>query len=593
MGIAFTIDSPFKVAHYGIDSVVSIGDDMLIEKLRKKYCEDHNFPYEEIDLNAEDHRAKRLTAYLNLMNELVNRNFENLVNEVDQEFKPELNKYFDILPPKSTLKSEYDALVSKNTSSEDLKNWLRENLTIGKIDVNIMTKIDKENVKKDVKLPVMYNDAHAGIRGFAQSDLDSSVILSAGMNPRLFGYMENFEDFYPTPDRKIKKKIVLKVSDYRSALIQGKFFAKKGLWVSEYRIESGLNCGGHAFATDGFLMGPILEEFRNNRNELAQAIHELAAPALENKGKFVPDTPLDIKITCQGGVGTAEEQDFLIDHYKVDSVGWGTPMLLVEEVTTLDDETRNLLVEAKEKDLYLSASSPLGVPFNNLRTNTQNIIEQERIEKNRPGSPCPKKYLVSNKEFTDHAICTASRQYQHAKLQALEKELSPQGFDVKKDSVTVKSCICVGLGTAALVKYGIEHKKEGPGVSICPGPNMAYFSKLMNLKEITDHIYGRDNVISRDDRPNMFVKELDLYLKYLTDKISETAESFNSRQKANLVAFANNLEEGIEYNKQLFTDVKNKFEDSKTQILSDLNDGMDSLKDLMTTIEMLNTSKVA
>ena len=72
------------------------------------------------------------------------------------------------------------------------------------------------------------------------------------MNPRLYSYIENFEDFFPTKNGIIKKKIILKVSDYRSALIQGKFLAKKGLWVSEYRIESGLNCGGHAFASDGF-----------------------------------------------------------------------------------------------------------------------------------------------------------------------------------------------------------------------------------------------------------------------------------------------------------------------------------------------------
>jgi hypothetical protein len=82
--------------------------------------------------------------------------------------------------------------------------------------------------------------------------------------------MENFDDFYPNENGEIKKKIILKVSDYSSALIQGKFLAKKGIWISEYRIESGLNCGGHAFATDGYLMGPILEEFKTNRQSLIE-----------------------------------------------------------------------------------------------------------------------------------------------------------------------------------------------------------------------------------------------------------------------------------------------------------------------------------
>src|SRR5690606_27470761 len=177
-----------------------------------------------------------------------------------------------------------------------------------------------------------YNDAHAALRGYAQSKLCSSVILSAGMNPRLYSYLENFEDFFPDADGNIKKKIVLKVSDYRSALIQGKFLAKKGMWVSEYRIESGLNCGGHAFATDGFLMGPILKEFRDNRTELATSVYELLQQALLEKGKTIPHKVLNLKITAQGGVGTPEEHLFLMDKFQVDSVGWGTPFLLVPEV---------------------------------------------------------------------------------------------------------------------------------------------------------------------------------------------------------------------------------------------------------------------
>ena len=48
------------------------------------------------------------------------------------------------------------------------------------------------------------------------------------MNPRLYGYIAKFNDFFPNKDGYIKKKIVLKVSDFRSAMIQGKFLAKKG-----------------------------------------------------------------------------------------------------------------------------------------------------------------------------------------------------------------------------------------------------------------------------------------------------------------------------------------------------------------------------
>jgi len=48
MGTAFTADTPLKVAQYGIDSVVSIVDDVLLERLRKVYSEKYGFDYIEI-----------------------------------------------------------------------------------------------------------------------------------------------------------------------------------------------------------------------------------------------------------------------------------------------------------------------------------------------------------------------------------------------------------------------------------------------------------------------------------------------------------------------------------------------------------------
>ena len=86
-------------------------------------------------------------------------------------------------------------------------------LKMGSIDVNVMTKVDRENYRNKEKLPTPYNDAHAAVRGFAQSKLQSSLILSAGMNPRLYSYLENFEDFYPDANGHIKKKIILKSQD--------------------------------------------------------------------------------------------------------------------------------------------------------------------------------------------------------------------------------------------------------------------------------------------------------------------------------------------------------------------------------------------
>ncbi|MEA3446182.1 MAG: hypothetical protein U9R19_15795 [Bacteroidota bacterium] len=577
MGIGFTVDTPLKVSQYGIDSVISLVDDILLEKLRKMYCDKFEMPYNEISEKIEDFRAKRITSYLDLINKLAKDKFEDFKNTLSHKGN-ELKEYLNMLPDSSTIKQEFKSLTAKYFNLDDVKSWIKENVHMGSIDVNIMSKIDKENYSKQEKLPTEFNDAHAALRGFANSNLSSSIILSAGMNPRLYSYIEQFKDFFPDKSGEIKKKIVLKVSDYRSALIQGKFLAKKGLWVSEYRIESGLNCGGHAFASNGFLMGPILAEFRDNRKELIKSVHEIMLPALANKNRTIPQNELPLKITAQGGVGTAEEHQFLIDHYQVDSVGWGSPFLLVPEVSNVDEQTRNQLSVALEDDLYLSNISPLGVPFNSLRGNTKDIEKLSRIDKGKPGSLCPKHYLISNKEFTDKNICTASYRYQRLKIKELDaKELSSYDYQHEYDKIVDKSCICVGLGTPALLVNNLDTKVEGVGVSVCPGPNMAYFSKIMKLKEMVHHIYGKSNVITRTDRPNMFVKELKVYIDYLKNIIDETKSSMTNKQEKYLFTFADNLKEGINYYSSLFSGLKNFFGDTKPTILYDLESGRKAL----------------
>jgi hypothetical protein len=592
MGIGFTIDTPLKVSHLGIDSVISLVDDILIEKLRKMYCERFELPYQEISDKLEDFRAKRITSYLNLINDVAQKKFTDLINSAHETAK-EIKEYLSLLPNASHLKEEFENLTSGDFSVAEIKKWLKENLYMGSIDVNIMTKVDKDNYTKNDKLPTEFNDAHAALRGYANSDLNSSVILSAGMNPRLYSYMENFDDFFPDGNGNIKKKIVLKVSDYRSALIQGKFLAKKGIWVSEYRIESGLNCGGHAFATDGYLMGPIMAEFRDNKQAYINEIHDILIPALANKGREVPKQNLSLKITAQGGVGTAVEHQFLMDHYKVDSVGWGTPFLLVPEATTVDKATLDKLVAAKEEDLYLSDISPLGVPFHNLRGNTKDMEKFKNIDKDRPGSSCPKKFVALNKDYSEKGLCTASRQYQHLKIKELDAlDLTEKEYTGKFNKITEKSCTCVGLGTSALLAYGLDTKTEGTGVSICPGPNMAYYSKIMTLKEMVDHIYGRGNVITRTDRPHMFIKELGIYLDYLKNRIEESRESMNKKQEKYLLTFTHNLNEGITYYQQLFGNLKGQFEDVKVAVLAELTQGLRTLEGFKQDIDALSLSKV-
>ena len=579
MGTAFTADSPLKVAHYGINTVIALADDVLLERLRKYYSDLNDIYYDEIKNNTVDYRADRITAYLDVVNKIVSDKFDEFTTSTKDKFE-EVKKYFAMLPESSDVKREFNKLIENSFSFDDLSVWLKNNLSMGSIDVNIMTKVDKKNYFKKEELTSEYNDAHAGLRGYANSDLASSVIFSAGMNPRLYGYIAHFDDFFPDANGYIKKKIILKVSDYRSAIIQGKFLAKKGLWISEYRIESGLNCGGHAFATDGYLMGPILAEFRDRRQELVDELYAICKPALEANGKVVPNNTLAVTITAQGGVATAEEHDFLIDHYKLDTVGWGTPFLLVPEATTVDKATMKQLQDAKEKDLYLSNVSPLGVPFNNLRNSSKDVEKFQKIEEGKPGSPCPRKFLALSDEYGTQGVCTASRLFQKNKIE--EKGIS--------DQITDKTCLCMGLAATAVINYGIE-TRESKGVSICPGPNMAYFNQELSLQDMSHHIYNGDEGIVRTDRPHMFVNELGMYLKYLSEKIEEHKEDWGRKSGRYLNGFTSNMNEGISYYQEMFSSIGDTFNSVKESAINSLNDAAVSMQKMGEEIATLIEEK--
>lgn len=572
LGVGYSADAPAKVAKYGISSVISIVDDIILEQLRKHYHQKLNKPYTLISSKENDSRAKRITAYLNLMNEIVKEQFEK-VRQSAFEKGSEITKYFEMLPDVSHLKQKYKEMLAEKEESlkTKLQKYLRENIYHGSIDVNIMTKLDKANYSENGEpLSSEYNDAHAALRGFALSDVEGSIIFSAGMNPKLYSYLETLKDFFPKPDGSFRKKIIVKVSDFRSALIQGKFLAKKGLWVSEYRIESGLNCGGHAFATDGLLIGPILEEFKKRKLELISTIKEILMPALNKKEITVDENNLNVDVTVQGGVGLSSEHEFLIRNYGVKSVGWGSPFLLVPEVMNVDEKTLDILCNAEEDDYYLSNSSPLGVPFNNIRNSGKDIERIERMESGKPGSPCPKKFLEFNKDFTDKPICTASLAY-FKKLENIKDnpELSDKyqsGFQNASD----KNCLCEGLSASTLIVKKIAEPKQSLAVAICPGPNLAYFSKVATLKEMVNHIYGRINLITHQNRPNMFVKELSLYIDYLQKKIDSNIEAISARKDEFVNTYCANMLDGINYYKSMIPGIAEETEKVREKIKMDL-----------------------
>ncbi len=548
MGTGHSIDTPIRVAHFGISSVMSIVDDVLIDKICKHYCEKYNLPFNETSKKDPYARSKRITQYLNAVGKIVSQNLDE-IKKLPFYKDNDKSKYFELLPDSSLLKQKYNLLFTLKDDNEKskLESELTNLMSAGSIDVNIMSKVDRTNYAKDgTILSDEFTDAKAALRGFAESDLSSSVVFSAGFNRSLFGYLIQFKDFYRNESGELKKKIIIKVSDYRSALIQGKFLAAKGLEVSEFRIESGLNCGGHAFASQGYLLPSILSEFADNKNQLNELFRPIIKNYYDKAGLTFPESAMSEPplITVQGGIGTSGEAMRLLVDFGCDSTGWGSPFLLVPEATCVDDETLNLLMNAKKEDLYLSNASPLGVPFNNLRKTGSENWTKERAEKGTPGSACPKGFLFSNKEFTDKPICTASRQYQKLKVEEISKSDLPEDEKTKLlNSVFEKVCLCEHLGNGALIKLGITPKMNSPQ-SICPGPNVVWFNREYSLKEMVDHIYGKSESLVSTERPHMFCQEIELYVNYFEKIISTMGDT--PAEINYLETFRENLENGMD-----------------------------------------------
>ncbi len=581
MGTGFSTDTPLRVAQYGISSVVSLVDDVLLEQLRKYYADQEGEPYTEITADDDDPRAHRITEYFNLVHRVVERQIREIKAEAFGQGS-RISRYFELLPD-SEPKRLYNRMLAENDpqAKQLLQEQLRTLVRPGSIDANIMTKVDRTNYRGNEALPTEYCDALAALRGYALSDLSSSMVFSAGFNQRLFSYLGKFEDFSPDENGMLKKKVILKVSDFRSAEIQGKFLARRGIWVSEFRVESGLNCGGHAFPTKGLVMGPILEQFKQEREKLVDMLSASYSKALKNAGRTSLEERLPVKFTAQGGIGTNEEHELMLEYYELSSAGWGTPFLLVPEVTSVDKVHLQRISEATKKEVFLSGSSPLGIPLWNLHTCDNETLRKKRVDEGKPGSSCPKGYAVTNTEFTDLPICTASRLYQQLKL----KSLSENGYNAKQlkvlsEQILAKSCICHDLSGSVKLKNGIENDATP---AICCGPNITYFSKITTLEEMIAHIYGYGEQLCKSGRPHMFVQEMSLYIEYLKKELDLFALGLSRHKQEYLKEFKHNLTEGLEYYRKR----------AEKLVRDELTPFMDDLKMLCSSLDQLEPEPIS
>jgi hypothetical protein len=517
MGTSYTIDTPIRIAPFGIDSTISLVDNYLLEDLRAYYSRLYNLPYEPILRNEEDGCAKRVQAYLDMVHTIVCRRFEE-IRRLPFEKGNEKEKYFTLLPSAHALRKGFESVLKMPLGAERsaLEASLNSQMYMGSIDVNLMVKLDYKNVAKDA------------LRGFAHSKItNGAVVFSAGVNLGLFNDLVQYSDFYRTKDG-IKKRIILKISDYRSALTQGKFLAKKGLEVSEFRVESGLNCGGHAFASQGMLLPLILEELKEKRESLSKTFYPLIKKYYDAQGmdSSVLDPDRDARFTVQGGIGNSGENRRMLEYYKVYGTGWGSAFLMVPEACLLDDYTLEILRDAKREDLYLSDASPIGVPFNNTTRSTANVQRVKNIEAGSSGFPCVNGFLRLNTEFTEEPICTASIQYQKLKIAQIQgSDLSPEEKQNAIKKVQAKECICSHLGNPIRIAFGIVEASKAP-VSVCPGPTLAYFKGPYSLVQMMAHIYGDGPSLVPSDRPHLFAEEIRLYTEWFIKESKEATPEY-------------------------------------------------------------------
>lgn len=112
MGLSYTIDSPIRVAHLGISSVVSITDDELTERMRAFYCKKFLLPYQEITKKCSDYRAERIKEYLNMLHTVVTDKVQQFKEDLVAN-KSTLEHYVSLLPDASELKNNLQKFVEE------------------------------------------------------------------------------------------------------------------------------------------------------------------------------------------------------------------------------------------------------------------------------------------------------------------------------------------------------------------------------------------------------------------------------------------------------------------------------------------------
>ena len=142
-------------------------------------------------------------------------------------------------------------------------------------------------------------------------------------------------------------------------------------------------------------------------------------------------------------------------------------------------------------------------------------------------------------------ICLSSRAYVKCKLEHLSSEgLSQQQLASVTETILTRACVCHELSAGVTTAHDIH-----PSVTplVCPGPNIADFSRTASLDEMVGHIYGRVSIMTRTDRPHTFLRELAIYVQHLQRQLDLFALQLSDSTPQYFQEFKDNLLAGVRY----------------------------------------------
>ena len=101
---------------------------------------------------------------------------------------------------------------------------------------------------------------------------------------------------------------------------------------------------------------------------------------------------------------------------------------------------------------------------------------------------------------------------------------------------------------------------------------------------MVDHIYGRINLITNENRPHVFVKELLIYVKFLKGQILESETPIGDKQITYFSQFKDNLIQGIDY----YLSLAVKMKDESKQRLIEFEKELKKIKNIVHGISYSN-----